>query len=334
MAKEKEKTDGKKDLKTTLADINKRFGAMTINKVKDYTTDKTIEAISTGSYSLNKQLGCPGFPKGRIIEVWGLEASGKTLLTLSAAAQCQQNGGVVAFIDAEHALNPTFARSLGVDMDELVFCQPDYGEQALEIVSDLLDNDVVDLIIIDSVAGLVPKKELDGEVGDVHVGLQARMMSQALRILTGKAAKSNTAVVFINQVREKIGVLYGSPNTTSGGNALKFYASVRLEMRKSGMIKEGDKVIGHRATVKVIKNKVGQPHGEAEFNLYYGGHAHPGIDYFGELIEEAVKRNIVEKAGAWYSFKGERLGQGENNSIDFVRNNPSIKEAILKELGV
>ncbi len=331
----KDKTDKykqeKKGLAETLANINKAHGAMTIGRLGDIPAVE-VDVISTGSRSLDKQLGAGGFPKGRIIELWGLEASGKTLLTLSAAANCQRDGGTVAFIDAEHAFNRKFAANLGVDVDSLVFCQPDYGEQALDIVEQLLVNNVVDLIIVDSVAGLVPKAERDGDMGDHHVGLQARMMGQACRKLTGPAAKSNTAVIFINQIREKVGVMFGDPRTTAGGNALKYYASVRLEVKRIGAIKEGDTTVGHRCGVLVKKNKVGQPHGEAEFDLYYGG-AHPGIDFVGEVLDEAVVAGVVEKSGAWFSYKGERIGQGNANSKEFLRTNPKVMEDIMKELG-
>lgn len=332
MAKEKAEKGEKKDLDGVLAELNKKYGVMTINRLADK-PKVVVDVISTGSRSLNKAIGAGGFPKGRIIELWGLEASGKTLITLSAAAECQKEGGKVAFIDAEHAFNAAFAKTLGVDVDNLIFCQPDYGEQGLDIVETLLENNVVDLIIVDSVAGLVPQKELDGEMGDSHIGVQARMMGQAMRKLTGPAAKSNTAVVFINQIREKIGVMFGDPRTTTGGNALKYYASLRMEVRRVATLKSGDTVIGHRAAVKVVKNKVGQPHGEAQFNLYYAAHEHPGIDMFGELVEEAITKNIIDKAGAWYSFKGERLGQGEENTKNFIRGNEKIKTEIIAALG-
>ncbi len=332
MAKEKAEKGEKKDLASTLSELQKKYGVMSIGRLGDK-PEVVVDVISTGSRGLNKAIGAGGFPKGRIIELWGLEASGKTLIALSAAAECQRTGGKVAFIDAEHAFNAGFARTLGVDVENLIYSQPDYGEQALDMVETLLENNVVDYIIVDSVAGLVPQKELEGEMGDSFMGLQARMMGQAMRKLTGPAAKSNTAVVFINQIREKIGVAFGDPRTTTGGNALKYYASLRMEVRRVATLKSGDTVIGHRAAVKVVKNKVGQPHGEAQFNLYYADHAHPGIDMFGELVEEAIAKEIIDKAGAWYSFKGERLGQGEENTKNFIRGNEKIKAEILAALG-
>lgn len=332
MAKEKAEKGEKKDLASTLSELQKKYGVMSIGRLGDK-PEVVVDVISTGSRGLNKAIGAGGFPKGRIIELWGLEASGKTLIALSAAAECQRTGGKVAFIDAEHAFNAGFARTLGVDVENLIYSQPDYGEQALDMVETLLENNVVDYIIVDSVAGLVPQKELEGEMGDSFMGLQARMMGQAMRKLTGPAAKSNTAVVFINQIREKIGISFGDPRTTTGGNALKYYASLRMEVRRVGALKQGDTVIGHRAAVKVVKNKVGQPHGEAQFNLYYANHEHPGIDMFGELVEEAIAKEIIDKAGAWYSFKGERLGQGEENTKNFIRGNEKIKSEILAALG-
>ena len=298
--------DNKKtSLETALKQIEKDFGEGTIMKLG---TRDTVEvpSISTGSFGLDKALGINGLPKGRVVEIYGPESSGKTTLTLQIIAECQKAGGTAAFIDAEHALDPEYAKALGVDIDELLISQPDTGEQALEVTDKLVESGGLDVIVVDSVAALVPRAELEGNMGDSHVGLQARLMSQALRKITGSIQRKNTLVIFINQIRMKIGVMFGSPETTTGGNALKFYSSVRLDIRRIGAIKDGDEVIGNETRVKVVKNKMAPPFKVAEFQILYG----KGINRKAEIIEYAVQKGIVEKAGSWYSYKGDKIGQG------------------------
>ena len=315
--------DTKKTLKDTLADIDSQFGKGTVMRMGDREI-LDIPSISTGSLGLDIALGIGGIPKGRVTEIYGPESSGKTTLTLQIIAQCQKEGGTCAFIDAEHALDPQYAEKLGVNVDELLLSQPDTGEQALEVADMLVKSKSVDLVIIDSVAALVPRAEIEGEMGDHHVGLQARLMSQALRKLTANIKKSNTLLIFINQIRMKIGVMFGSPETTTGGNALKFYASVRMDIRRVGAIKQGDEIIGNETRVKVVKNKVAPPFKIAEFDIYYG----QGVSKESELIDLGVKHNIVDKAGAWYSYGSERIGQGKENSRIFLKDNPNIAKDI------
>jgi recombination protein RecA len=289
-------------------------------------TRETIEVPSTptGSFGLDNALGIGGLPKGRVVEIYGPESSGKTTLTLQIIAECQKAGGSAAFIDAEHALDPEYAKALGVDIDELLLSQPDTGEQALEVTDMLVKSGSLDVIVVDSVAALVPRAELEGDMGDSHVGLQARLMSQALRKITGSIQKSNTLVIFINQIRMKIGVMFGSPETTTGGNALKFYSSVRLDIRRIGAIKDGDEVIGNETRVKVVKNKMAPPFKVVEFQILYG----KGINKNAEIIEFAVKKGIIEKAGAWYSYKGDKIGQGIAKTSEFLKENPKVLEEI------
>ena len=287
-----------------------------------------VAAISSGSISLDNALGVGGFPRGRIVEIFGPESSGKTTVALQVVAEAQKLGGMAAFIDVEHALDPIYARKLGVDVDNLLVSQPDYAEQALEITSALIISGSIDVLVVDSVAALVPKAELDGEMGDSHMGVQARLMSQAMRKLTGSVSKSNTCLIFINQIREKIGVMFGNPETTSGGRALKFYSSVRADIRRIAAIKEGDIVTGNRTKVKIVKNKVAAPFREAEFDIIYG----EGISREGDLIDLGVAQNIVEKSGSWYSYKGERIGQGRENARQFLKDNPDIRQSIDTEL--
>lgn len=291
---------------------------------------QAVEAVSTGSLTLDIALGIGGLPKGRIIEIYGPESSGKTTMTLQAIAECQKAGGTCAFIDAEHALDPQYARKLGVDIDNLLVSQPDNGEQALEIADMLVRSGAIDMIVVDSVAALTPRAEIEGEMGDSHMGLQARLMSQALRKITGNAKRSNCMVIFINQIRMKIGVMFGSPETTTGGNALKFYASVRLDIRRVGQVKEGDEIIGSETKVKVVKNKMAPPFKEALFQILYG----KGVNHLGELVDLAVQQNIVQKAGAWYSYQGDKIGQGKNNTIRHLEEHPELAqgiEAIIRE---
>ncbi|WP_025673145.1 recombinase RecA [Salinivibrio socompensis] len=312
-----------KALAAALGQIEKQFGKGSIMRLGD---DRTmdIETVSTGSLSLDIALGVGGLPFGRIIEVYGPESSGKTTLTLEAIAEAQKMGKTCAFIDAEHALDPIYARKLGVDIDNLLVSQPDTGEQALEIADALTRSGAVDMIVIDSVAALTPKAEIEGEMGDSHMGLQARMLSQAMRKLTANIKNSNTMMVFINQIRMKIGVMFGNPETTTGGNALKFYASVRLDIRRIGAIKDGDEVVGNETRVKVVKNKVAAPFKQAEFQILYG----QGINLQGELVDLGVKHKLVEKAGAWYSYKGDKIGQGKANACKYLKENPHIAEEI------
>ncbi len=321
MADEKNKSDDKsKALAAALAQIEKNFGKGSIMKMDGSQQDENLEVISTGSLGLDLALGVGGLPRGRIVEIFGPESSGKTTLCLEAIAQCQKNGGICAFIDAEHAFDPVYARKLGVKVEELYLSQPDTGEQALEICDTLVRSGGLDMVVVDSVAALVPKAEIEGEMGDSHVGLQARLMSQALRKLTGHIKKTNTLVVFINQIRMKIGVMFGSPETTTGGNALKFYASVRLDIRRTGQIKKGDDILGNETKVKVIKNKVAPPFRQAEFDILYG----EGISWEGELVDLGVKYDIVEKSGAWYAYNGAKIGQGKDNVRVWLKENPEV----------
>tara|TARA_R110000850_G_scaffold913_17_gene5571 strand:+ start:10153 stop:11250 length:1098 start_codon:yes stop_codon:yes gene_type:complete len=315
--------DKQKALETALSNIERSFGKGSVMRLGDRKV-MDIEAVSTGSLGLDIALGIGGIPRGRIIEVYGPESSGKTTLALHCVAEAQKNGGVCAFIDAEHALDPVYAGKLGVDLDDLLISQPDTGEQALEIADTLVRSGAVELLVIDSVAALTPRAELEGEMGDSLPGLQARLMSQALRKLTGSISKSKCTVIFINQIRMKIGVMFGSPETTSGGNALKFYASVRLDIRRIGQIKERDEVIGNQTRVKVVKNKVAPPFRQVEFDIIYG----EGISKTGELIDLGVKAEVVEKSGSWYSYKGERMGQGREKTRTFLKENPAIADEI------
>ena len=312
-----------KALNAALSQIEKQFGKNTVMRLGDNSV-QPVEAVSTGSLTLDIALGIGGLPKGRIIEIYGPESSGKTTMTLQAIAQCQKNGGTCAFVDAEHALDPEYAKKLGVDIDNLLVSQPDHGEQALEIADMLVRSGAIDLIVIDSVAALTPKAEIEGEMGDSHMGLQARLMSQALRKITGNAKRSNCMVIFINQIRMKIGVMFGSPETTTGGNALKFYASVRLDIRRIGQIKEGDDIVGNETRVKVVKNKMAPPFKEAVFQILYG----QGTNLLGEVLDLAVAHDIVNKAGAWYSYQGDKIGQGKNNTIRYLEENPQLAELI------
>ena len=327
MADEKKSSkseDKSKALAAALAQIEKQFGKGSIMKMDGSHQDENLEVISTGSLGVDLALGVGGLPRGRIVEIFGPESSGKTTLCLETIAQCQKNGGVCAFIDAENAFDPIYARKLGVKVEELMVSQPDTGEQALEICDMLVRSGGVDMVVIDSVAALVPKAEIEGDMGDSHVGLQARLMSQALRKLTGHIKKTNTLVVFINQIRMKIGVMFGSPETTTGGNALKFYASVRLDIRRTGQIKKGDDVIGNETKVKVIKNKVAPPFRQAEFDILYG----EGVSWEGELIDLGVKYDIVEKSGAWHSYNGAKIGQGKDNVRVWLKENPDVANEI------
>ena len=308
-----------KTLDLAISQIEKQFGQGSIMRMGEDSIVK-IEGISTGSISLNAALGIGGIPRGRITEIYGPESSGKTTLTLHIIAEAQKSGGYAAFIDAEHAMDPEYAKKLGVDTDNLLISQPDTGEQALDITETLVRSGALDVIVIDSVAALVPKAELDGDMGDSHMGLQARLMSQALRKLTGTVSKSRTSVIFINQIRHKIGVMFGSPETTTGGNALKFYASIRLDIRRIGQIKEGDQVVGNRTRVKVVKNKVAPPFKNTEFDIMYG----EGISYEGDLLDLAVQADIVNKMGAWYSFNKEKIGQGKENAKRYLQDNENV----------
>ncbi|WP_106639323.1 recombinase RecA [Allosphingosinicella vermicomposti] len=314
-----EDMDKQKALEAALAQIDRAFGKGSAMKLGSREAIE-IEAISTGSLGLDIALGIGGLPRGRIIEIYGPESSGKTTLALHAAAEAQRGGGTVAFVDAEHALDPVYAKKLGVDIDELIVSQPDTGEQALEITDTLVRSNAVDVLIVDSVAALVPRAEIEGEMGDSHVGLQARLMSQALRKLTGSISKSKCLVIFINQVRMKIGVMYGNPETTTGGNALKFYASVRLDIRRTGQIKDRDDIIGNTTRVKVVKNKVAPPFKQVEFDIMYG----EGISKIGEILDLGVKAGIVEKSGAWFSYDSIRIGQGRENAKTFLKENPDL----------
>ena len=321
---DKKNSDKQKALDSALAQIERQFGKGSIMKLGTAGAVMEIEATSTGSLGLDIALGIGGLPKGRIIEIYGPESSGKTTLTLHVVAEEQKKGGVCAFVDAEHALDPLYAKKLGVNLDELLISQPDTGEQALEIVDTLVRSGAVSLVVIDSVAALTPKAELEGDMGDMQMGSQARLMSQAMRKLTASIGKSNCMVIFINQIRMKIGVMFGSPETTTGGNALKFYASVRLDIRRIGAIKDRDEVVGNSTRVKVVKNKVAPPFKQVEFDIMYG----EGISKTGELVDLGVKAGVVEKSGAWYSYGDERIGQGRENAKQFLKDNPDVANAI------
>ena len=314
----------KQALSSALSQIERQFGKGAIMRMGDPSVVRDIGVVSTGSLGLDLALGVGGLPRGRVMEIYGPEASGKTTLTLEVIAQAQRDGGTAAFIDAEHALDPLYAEKIGVDVDELLVSQPDTGEQALEIADMIVRSGAVDVVVVDSVAALTPKAELEGEMGDTHVGLQARLMSQALRKLTANIKRSNTLVIFINQIRMKIGVMFGSPETTTGGNALKFYSSVRLDIRRIGAIKKRDEVVGNQTRIKVVKNKVAPPFKQVEFDILYG----EGISREGELIDLGVKHGIVEKSGAWYSYNGDRIGQGRDNVREFLKQNVDVARAI------
>jgi recombination protein RecA len=318
----------KKALVAALGQIEKQFGKGSVMRMGDSAIVRDLPVISTGSLGLDVALGIGGLPRGRVVEIYGPESSGKTTLTLQVIAECQKLGGTAAFVDAEHALDPTYAEKLGVNLDDLLVSQPDTGEQALEITDMLVRSGAVDVIVIDSVAALTPKAEIEGEMGDSHVGLQARLMSQALRKLTGSIKRTNAMVIFINQIRMKIGVMFGSPETTTGGNALKFYSSVRLDIRRIGALKKGDEVIGNQTRVKVVKNKVAPPFRQAEFEILYGS----GISREGEIIDLGAQHNIVEKSGSWYSYKGDRIGQGKDNVRQFLVEHPEIAADIERQL--
>jgi recombination protein RecA len=317
-----------------LSQIEKQFGKGSIMRLGNKEAIMPISVISTGSISVDNALGVGGLPRGRVIEIFGPESSGKTTLTLQVIAEAQKAGGLAAFVDAEHALDPAYAAKLGVDVDNLLVSQPDYGEQALEITEALVRSGAIDVLVVDSVAALVPKAELDGEMGDSHMGLQARLMSQALRKLTGTVSKSRTCLIFINQIREKIGVMFGNPETTTGGRALKFYSSVRVDIRRIAAVKEGDVVVGSRTKVKVVKNKVAAPFREAEFDILYG----EGISKEGDVLDLGVLHNVVDKSGAWYSFQGERIGQGKENVRAFLKENREVfakmDAEVRKKLGI
>ena len=319
--------DKSKQLDSALGQIERQFGSGTVMRMGEKRHEK-IPAIPTGSLGLDIALGIGGLPRGTIVEIYGPETSGKTTLTLEVIAQCQKLGGTAAFIDAEHALDPIYAEKLGVNVDELLVSQPDTGEQALEVADIMVSSGGIDILVIDSVAALVPKAEIEGEMGDHHVGLQARLMSQALRKITGNVQKSDTLVIFINQIRHKIGVMFGSPETTAGGNALKFYSSVRMDIRRIGTVKDGDEAVGNETRVKVVKNKVSPPFKQAEFQILYN----KGINRLGELIDKGADLDIIEKAGAWYSYEGEKIGQGKANSIEFLEQNPKLLKTIEKRV--
>ncbi len=314
----------KKALVAALGQIERQFGKGAVMRLGDSTAARDIEVVSTGSLALDVALGIGGLPKGRVIEIYGPESSGKTTLTLQAIAQCQKNGGTAAFVDAEHALDPSYAERIGVNVEDLLVSQPDTGEQALEITDMLVRSGAVDIVVVDSVAALTPRAEIEGDMGDSHMGLQARLMSQALRKLTGNIKRSNTMVIFINQIRMKIGVMFGSPETTTGGNALKFYASVRLDIRRIGAIKKGDEILGNETRVKVVKNKLAPPFKKAEFEILYG----EGISRLGELIDMGVEYDMVKKAGSWYSYNEERIGQGKENARAYLLENPEMANEI------
>jgi len=318
----------KKALVAALGQIEKQFGKGSVMRLGDAASTYDVESVSTGSLGLDIALGIGGLPRGRVVEIYGPESSGKTTLTLQVVAEIQKNGGTAAFVDAEHALDPSYASKLGVNIDELLVSQPDTGEQALEITDMLVRSGAVDVVIVDSVAALTPKAEIEGEMGELQVGLHARLMSQALRKLTGNIKRSNTIVIFINQIRMKIGVMFGSPETTTGGNALKFYSSVRLDIRRIGAIKNGEEVVGNLTRVKVVKNKVAPPFRETEFEIMYGA----GISREGEIIELASANNIIEKSGAWYSYKGNRIGQGKDNVRNYLQQNKEIAREIEEQV--
>src|SRR5678815_1226010 len=329
-----ERTEKGKAIDLALSQIEKQFGKGSIMRLGSIDPSLALEAISSGCISLDSALGVGGYPRGRVIEIFGPESSGKTTLSLHAIAEAQKNGGTAAFIDAEHALDAVYLKNLGVDIDNLLVSQPDSGEQALEIAEVLIRSGAVDIVVVDSVAALVPRAELEGDMGDAQMGLQARLMSQALRKLTGIVSKSKTTLVFINQIREKIGVMFGNPETTTGGRALKFYASVRVDVRRIASIKDGDEIVGNRTKAKIVKNKVAPPFREAEFDILYG----QGISREGDLLDVAVEKNIVDKSGAWFSFQGERLGQGRDNARQFLKDNHDysgrIELALRESLGM
>jgi recombination protein RecA len=320
-------SDRDKNLKETLSQIEKQFGKGTVMKMGDREI-VDMPCVSTGSIGLDIALGIGGLPQGRVVEIFGPESSGKTTLTLQAIAECQKAGGTAAFIDAEHALDPNYASKLGVNVDDLLLSQPDTGEQALEVTDMLVKSGSVDLIVIDSVAALTPRAEIEGDMGDHHMGLQARLMSQALRKITGNIQRSNCMVIFINQIRMKIGVMFGNPETTTGGNALKFYSSVRLDIRRIGAVKEGEEVVGNETRVKVVKNKVSPPFKQAEFQIMYG----EGINVEGEILEFGQKLELIEKSGSWYSHNGEKIGQGKVNASKYLKENPKIRDSLMKEI--
>ena len=320
-------SDKDKNLTETLSQIEKQFGKGTVMKMGDREI-VDMPCVSTGSIGLDIALGIGGLPQGRVIEIFGPESSGKTTLTLQAIAECQKAGGTAAFIDAEHALDPNYASKLGVNVDELLLSQPDTGEQALEVTDMLVKSGSVDLIVIDSVAALTPRAEIEGDMGDHHMGLQARLMSQALRKITGNIQRANCMVIFINQIRMKIGVIFGNPETTTGGNALKFYSSVRLDIRRIGAVKEGEEVVGNETRVKVVKNKVSPPFKQAEFQIMYG----EGINVEGEILEFGQKLELIEKSGSWYSHNGEKIGQGKVNASKYLKENPKIRDSLMKEI--
>jgi recombination protein RecA len=329
-----EKAEKNKAIDLALSQIEKQFGKGSIMRLGSKEAIVAIAVIPTGSISFDAALGIGGFPRGRVVEIFGPESSGKTTIALQVIAEAQKMGGMAAFVDAEHALDPIYARKLGVDVDNLLVSQPDYGEQALEIAEALVRSNAIDVLVVDSVAALVPKAELEGEMGDSHMGLQARLMSQALRKLTGIVSKSRTCLVFINQIREKIGVMFGNPETTTGGRALKFYSSVRVDIRRIAAIKDGDVMVGSRTKIKVVKNKTAAPFREAEFDIMYG----EGISREGDMIDLGVDKNLVEKSGAWYSYKGERIGQGRENAKQFMKENKDmavrLETELRKELGL
>jgi len=322
--------DRKKALVAALGQIEKQFGKGSVMRLGDAQASYDIEAVSTGSLGLDIALGIGGLPRGRVVEIYGPESSGKTTLTLQVVAEVQKMGGTAAFVDAEHALDPTYAEKLGVNVNDLLVSQPDTGEQALEITDMLVRSGAVDVVVVDSVAALTPKAEIEGEMGELQVGLHARLMSQALRKLTGNIKRSNTIVIFINQIRMKIGVMFGNPETTTGGNALKFYSSVRLDIRRIGAIKNGEEVVGNQTRVKVVKNKVAPPFREAEFEIMYG----MGISREGEIIDMGSTQGIIEKSGAWYSYKGERIGQGKDNAREFLKQRPEMAKEIEDQIRV
>ncbi len=325
---EQDRMDKEKALEQALAHIDRAFGKGSVMKLGQNTNAVQIEAVSTGSLGLDIALGIGGLPKGRVVEVYGPESSGKTTLTLHVVAEAQKKGGICAFVDAEHALDPAYARKLGVDVDELLISQPDTGEQALEIADTLVRSGAIDVLVIDSVAALTPRAELEGEMGDTHVGLQARLMSQALRKLTGSISKSGCMVIFINQIRMKIGVMFGSPETTSGGNALKFYSSVRLDIRRIGALKDRDEIVGNQTRVKVVKNKVAPPFKVVEFDIMYG----QGISKMGELLDLGVKAGVVDKSGSWFSYGDQRIGQGRENAKQFLAENIDMADEIERKV--
>ena len=327
LVKDDKNTDKQKAIEAALSQIDKAFGKGSVMKLGQRPS-MDIEAISTGSLGLDIALGIGGLPKGRIVEIYGPESSGKTTLTLSTIAQAQKKGATCAFVDAEHALDPDYAEKLGVNVDDLIVSQPDTGEQALEITDMLVRSGAVDMVVVDSVAALVPKAEIEGEMGDAHVGLQARLMSQALRKITGNVKNANCLVMFVNQIRMKIGVMFGNPETTTGGNALKFYSSVRLDIRRIGAVKQGDEVTGNETRVKVVKNKVAPPFKQAEFQILYG----QGINQLGEVLDLGVQQGLVDKSGAWYAYQGDKIGQGKQNACDYLAEHPDVAQAIEKEI--